>query len=83
MDLSENKEHPYLNALKIPKNTVIGSVATPVARDMVWTRAILASQPIRAHNFVRTIQCANVPSLFLMILFLSILLTHSRHQGSS
>ena len=33
--LSENREHQYLNALKIQKkNTVIVSVATPVAREM-------------------------------------------------
>ena len=41
MDLSENKEHQYLNALKIPKNTVIGSVATPLLR--IWFRRVYKS----------------------------------------
>ena len=38
IDLSENKEQPYLNALKIQKNTVIGSVATPLLGK--WFRRI-------------------------------------------
>ena len=38
IDLSENKEQPYLNALKIQKNTIIGSVATPLLGK--WFRRI-------------------------------------------
>ena len=38
IDLSEKKQCPYLNALKIPKNTVIGSVATPLLGK--WFRRI-------------------------------------------
>ena len=30
IDLGKNKQHQYLNALKIPKNIVIGSVATRI-----------------------------------------------------
>ena len=37
MDLSENKEHQYLNALKIPKNTVV----TPLLR--IWFRRVYKS----------------------------------------
>ena len=39
IDLSENKERRYLNALKIRKNTVLGSVATPLLGK--WFRRVL------------------------------------------
>ena len=41
IDLSENKEHLYLNALKIQKQTTLSWVGCyPVAREMVYTRLV-------------------------------------------
>ena len=38
IDLSENREHQHLNALKIPRKHSHLDGCNPVAREMVWTR---------------------------------------------
>ena len=38
IDLSENRGHQHLNALKIPRKHSHWDGCYPVAREMVWTR---------------------------------------------
>ena len=42
IDISENKKHQYLNALKMTKNTVIGSVAKRCGDIRIWTFSVMA-----------------------------------------
>ena len=43
IDLSENREHQYLNALKLQKNTVIRSIASPLLGK--WLRCFINHSP--------------------------------------